>query len=200
MARNNQTKKQKEKDRERRKRKKDSKDSKADAFSYLNNVKDAKKKLLLDENSEYLPESLVSLKRNMESALSSGNDRYGVSDSPESDRFRHMIGMRNSALDPEVGPLMALIGGAGHEANNLYGAFVNSDLTQLGTSSSRLSASQILKNSSDDMINNVAGILSAYFSPGDLSEEELEYLLSLGVLPSDMRKPDSSAVMIDQDK
>lgn len=197
MARNNQTKKQKESDRKRRNQKES---SKSDSFSYLNNINDVKNSFLLDENSEYLPDSLISLKKNMESALSGGKNRYGVSDSPESDRFRHMMGMRNSAIDPGVGPLMSLIGGAGHEVNNLYGAFVDNDLSQLGTASSRLGAGQILKNSSDDMINNLVGILSAYFAPGELDEEQLEYLLSLGVLPSDIRKPDSSTVMIDQDK
>jgi hypothetical protein len=194
MAKNNQTKDQKKKERNRKRRERE---NSKNTFSYLNDVK---KSSLIDEDNEYLPDSLLSLKKHMEGALAGGKDRYGVSDSPESDRFRHMMGMRNSALDPEVGPLMALIGGAGHEVNNLYGAFVDNDLSQLGTASSRLGAGQIFKNSSDDMLNNLAGILSAYFAPGEPNEEQLEYLLSFGVLPSDLRKPDSSTIMIDQDK
>lgn len=197
MAKNNQTEEQKKKDRNRRKRNKENRNG---AFSYLNDVNDVKKSSLIDEDNEYLPDSFLALKKHMEGALSGGKDRYGVSDSPESDRFRHMMGMRNSALDPEVGPLMALIGGAGHEVNNLYGAFVDNDLSQLGTASSRLGAGQIFKNSSDDMLNNLAGIMSAYFAPGEPNEEQLEYLLSFGVLPSDLRKSDSSTIMIDQDK
>jgi len=194
MAKNNQTKDQKKKQRDKRRREKE---NSKNTFFYLNDVK---KSSLVNEDNESLPDSLLALKKHMKGALAGGKGRYGVSDSPESDRFRHMVGMRNAALDPEVGPFMALVGGAGHEVNNLYGAFVDNDLSQLGTASSRLGAGQILKNSSDDMLNNLAGILSAYFDRGEPTEEQLEYFLSFGVLPSDLRKPDSSTIMVDQDK
>ena len=170
-----------------------------DPSTVLNIIKGALGVARLDEDSEYLPRSMSGLKGQMETALSSGADRYGTSKSPESDRYRHVIGMRNAALDPEVGGGMAFLGGLGHEVNNLYKSIAEGDLSQLGTGATRLGIMQILENSSDDVVNNFIGILSAYRNPEELSEDELIELLERATLPRDIRRPDDSAVMVDQD-
>ena len=152
----------------------------------------------LDEDSEYLPESMKLLKSHMEGALQEGGSRYDSVRSPESDQYRHVMGMRRSALDPEVGGIAAFFGGLGHEVNNLSNALIGKDLSQLGTQSSRLGLMQILRNSSDDVVNNFIGVLSAYQNPEELTDEELLLLLESARLPEDIRRPDESAVMIDQ--
>ena len=59
----------------------------------------------LDEESEYLPESMKILKSHMEEALKFGGERYDTVESPESDSYRHVMGMRKSALEAEAGEI-----------------------------------------------------------------------------------------------
>lgn len=153
----------------------------------------------LDEDSVAKRMSFARLLRDhMNSSLAGGEERYGTTVSPESDRYRHLIGMREATLDPEVGGMAAFTGGLGHEVNNLVGALWGGDLKQLGSPSEELGLMQILENSSDDVYNNFIGILSAYIDPETLTEEELMEILSRGTLPPDLRQADASAVMVDR--
>ena len=153
----------------------------------------------MDEESQYLPQSSAILREHMQEALEAGKTRFGTTSSPESDRYRHIVGMREAALDPEVGGISALAGGLGHEANNLRKAIMEGDLRQLGSRSSQLGLMQILRNSWDDAYNNWVGISSAYQNPDDLTDADLLSLLDEGLLPADLRTPDPSAVTIQQD-
>jgi len=160
---------------------------------YLNMAKSI---FSLDEESPYLPESLTATRDYMEKSLLEGGEMYGDTASPEADRFRHVMGMRRSAMDPNVGANAAWFGGLGHELNNLRKSILGGDISQLGSPAKRLGLMQILQNSADDVVNNFIGILSSYTNPEELTDDQLQEILSWARLPRDLRRPDESAVMI----
>ena len=140
--------------------------------------------MFIQENHPWIPSGYVKLRKHMGSALSQGSSRFESDPlGPESDRYRHIMGMREATMDPRVGPIRAFLGGAGHEINNLYGALLRGNIHQLGTDAGRLGIMQVLRNSADDMYNNMIGIASAYKYPQNLSEEGVDNLLGWGVLP-----------------
>ena len=163
---------------------------------YLDLVKNV---LTMEEESAFLPSSAKGLKSHMEQALAEGGKKYGDTSDPEADRFRHVMGMRRAAMDPDVGANAAWFGGLGHELNNLRKSILGGDITQLGSPASRLGLMQILENSADDVVNNFWGILSSFTHPESLTEEELLSILERANLPVDLRRPDASAVMIPSD-
>jgi len=157
--------------------------------------------LSLNEEGENLPAFAGRLRDHMDEALHEGGEMYGGPSDPEADRYRHVIGMRNAAMDPEVGIHGAWFGGLGHEFNNIRKAVLGGDISQLGSSASRLGLMQILENSADDVVNNFWGILSSVTNPEALTDDELFKILDRASLPVDIRRPDESAVMIgDKDR
>jgi len=150
----------------------------------------------LDEEGEHLPGFATGLVGHMDDALVEGAKRYGSPSHPEADRYRHVMGMRSAARDPDVGIAGAWFGGLGHELNNIRKAILGGDITQLGSPSSRLGLMQILENSADDVVNNFWGILSSITHPEDLTDKELFEILDRSNIPPDLRRPDDSAVMI----
>ena len=164
---------------------------------YLRSLRDM---ISLDEEGENLPEFAAGTKRYMRSALDEGRGLYGESASPEADRYRHIMGMRRAAMDPEIGGLGAFMSGLGHEANNLRKSLLQGNLEQLGSPASRLGLMQILRNSGDDTINNFLGVLSAYRNQESLTPDAIQELLESGVMPADLRTPDDSVVMIEDEE
>ena len=152
--------------------------------------------LSLDEDNPYLPSSAKGAKAHMQDALEEGGEMYGDTSSPEADRFRHVVGMRRSAMDPNVGIHAAWFGGLGHELNNLRKSILGGDISQLGSPAKRLGLLQILQNSADDVVNNFVGILSTFTHPEELTDDQLQEILNRARLPRDLRSPDESAVMI----
>jgi hypothetical protein len=150
---------------------------------------------LFSEDDEGLSPGYQLLKEYMQEALETGASEYGDSTNPEADRYRHIMGMRAAAMDPNVGRLRALLGGAGHEVNNLYDAFLRGKIKNLGTNQGQLSTLQILQNSYDDMYNNLVGIMSVGDEIGDTPMNEyIMELLQRGKVPIDLRVSSDSGI------
>tara|TARA_R110002020_G_scaffold215277_1_gene422399 strand:- start:131 stop:619 length:489 start_codon:yes stop_codon:yes gene_type:complete len=150
---------------------------------------------LFSEEGEGVSPGYELLREYMQEALETGASEYSGATDPEADRYRHIMGMRAAAMDPNVGRLRALLGGAGHEINNLYDAFLRGELKNLGTNQGRLSTSQILQNSYDDMYNNLVGIMSVGDDLGEMPMDEyIMELLQRGRVPIDLRVNSDSGI------
>lgn len=144
---------------------------------------------LLPEDDDRIPAGYQLLNMHMQDAIDRSRSQYDDVQSPEADRYRHVMGMRRASLDPTVGPLRAFIGGTGHEINNIFDAIVLGNYGQLGTDRKRMPPAKVLRNSYDDMYNNMVGIMSAIRNPEPIrGKEEVQRLLDRGRMPLDIRK------------